>query len=139
MKFRDLNGNIQRKNISKYKRLPDQISKSKGQNELANILINIWPNTPIYEELLCVGTKLKLDLFIDSLKIAFEFDGSQHEEFNPFFHGDRLRWLQSKNRDDLKEQWCKQNGIKLIRITEKDLDVNRIRGLIRDSCAGSNQ
>jgi len=130
MKFRDLQGKIQSKNLSPYKRRAGQQSRSKGQATLGDILINIWPNVPVYEEVPCVGTKLRLDFLIESLRIAFEFDGLQHQEYNSFLHGDRYKWLQSINRDDTKEKWCEQNNISLIRITEKDLSLETIKEII---------
>jgi very-short-patch-repair endonuclease len=122
MKFFDLDHKEHGKNINKYKRSANRISKSEKQNKLGQILETIFKNFPIYEELPCFGTRLKLDFYVHQLKLAFEFDDKQHEEFNPFFHGNKRNWIRSQQRDDEKEKWCKINGVVLIRIKEKDLD-----------------
>lgn len=48
---------------------------------------------------------MELDIYIPSIKIAVEYDGI-------FYHKERNEY------DKLKNQFCKQNGIKLIRIRE---------------------
>ena len=53
------------------------------------------------------GTKMNFDIFIPSLFIAIEFDGV-------YYH----RSETSKQRDRRKNRWCKQNGVRLIRIKE---------------------
>lgn len=132
MKFKDLQGKIHSKNLSQYKREKGQKSRSIGQGKLGDILCDIWPNVPIYEEVPCAGTKLRLDYLIESLRIAFEFDGTQHQQYNPFLHGDRYRWLQSIQRDDTKDKWCQINNITLIRIVDKDLSMESIRKIINE-------
>jgi len=59
---------------------------------------------------------LELDGFNEELKIAFEYDGSQHFEFPNCFHKDEQAFKDQQERDKLKDVLCKQNSIKLIRI-----------------------
>ncbi len=127
MRFIGINGDIHNKDISSYRRSVGDNSKSTGQRTLAEILEIIWPNICIYEEMPCFGTQLKIDLYIPSLGIAFEFDGEQHSKYTPFFHGSRYNYIRAKNRDESKEQWCKNNNITLIRVIKEELDIDKIR------------
>lgn len=60
---------------------------------------------------------LEIDCYNEQYKIAFEFDGKQHSQFEPFFHDteDDFKWQQEKDRD--KDELCNNNGVKLIRIS----------------------
>jgi hypothetical protein len=130
MKFKDLNGNIHNKDIVKYKYEKRCVNVSAGQGILGELLQEIYPNITIYEEMPCVGTRLRIDFYIHLFKLAFEFDGDQHEEYNPFFHGSRQGYLAHKKRDIEKEKWCEINQIKLIRVKEEDLLTDRVKELI---------
>ena len=131
MKFVDLEGNVYRKDIRPYKRDGRKRSASKGQKELGRRLVNLFPNMTIYEELPCFGTRMRLDFYIHDLKIAFEFDGDQHETYNPFFHGTKRNFIEQKYRDYNKAEWCTANSIRLVRVRPTDLD--RLKELIHES------
>jgi hypothetical protein len=120
MKFIDFNNNQRSIDLSKAKKRTNN-NKSKGCQQLYDYVRNLWPQFDIFEEFPCLGTKLKLDLFIPLMRIAFEFDGKQHDEFNSFFHKDRYVFAKSKINDIEKEQWCDINKVKLIRIKDSDL------------------
>ena len=120
MKFIDINGREHNKSLSKYERKKE--SKSKGQQRLGDELEQLFPNVKILEEVPCFGTRLKIDFFMPSVKIAFEFDGRQHEEFNEFFHGNKLQFAKSQLNDMKKHHWCEINKIILIRIKEDDFE-----------------
>ncbi len=121
MKFKDLDGNFHSKDISKYKWLGGGLS-SLGERELGERLRTLFPNLVLYTQLPCVGTRLRLDFYINDLKLAFEFDGEQHENYVPHFHGTKRKFQMAKQRDREKEQWCDVNQIRLIRVNAKYLD-----------------
>ena len=58
---------------------------------------------------------LRFDFYIPSLKTCIEYDGIQHFEPVGFFGGKTTYELQVKN-DELKDDYCMNNDIKLIRI-----------------------
>lgn len=130
MKFKDLEGNFHSKDISKYKCLGGVVG-SEGELLLRKRLEGFFPNLIIYEQMPCFGTRLRLDFYIKELRLAFEFDGVQHEVFVPHFHGTKRKFQRSKDRDCEKEQWCVINRIKLIRVNSDNLAT--IKELIRDS------
>ena len=62
------------------------------------------------------GHNLELDGFNERLKIAFEYNGSQHYFFSPFFHTSEAAFEKMKQRDELKRRLCVKEGIQLITI-----------------------
>lgn len=62
------------------------------------------------------GHNLELDGFNPRLKVAFEYNGSQHYFYNPFFHATERAFEKMKERDELKRTLCDRAGIRLITI-----------------------
>lgn len=82
-----------------------------------------YPKEKIKEEIsIKVGNKtLYIDIYIPRLKLAIEADGVQHSKFNPFFHADINSFNQQKKNDKLKEDYCKEEGITLVRVKYNDI------------------
>ena len=60
-------------------------------------------------------TRLKFDFYLPYENACLEFDGHQH--FMPVeYYGGEEGYELTKKRDKIKNQYCKKNGIKLIRI-----------------------
>jgi len=79
------------------------------------------------------GYKLELDGYNKDLKIAFEYNGRQHEKFIPFFHKTNDEFLASQKRDSFKKEACEKNGIKLI-IIPHDIEYDDIYSFILKKC-----
>ena len=62
------------------------------------------------------GYNLELDGYNDELKIAFEYNGAQHYHYSPHFHKNLNDFEKQKEIDDLKQNLCIKNNIKLITI-----------------------
>ena len=122
MKFKTLNGKERYlKNAKKYLINWEAQSKSKLQWNVKQFLIPYWKYDIVFEELRIVSTRLSLDFFNASKKIAVEVQGKQHLTYTPYFHGtNRQNWVTQLKRDDLKLDFCLTNGIKLIEIYETD-------------------
>lgn len=58
--------------------------------------------------------RLRLDAYIPSLKMAVEFDGRQHFPGCRGWIGDSYEGIAI--RDAIKDRWCKDNGVDLLRI-----------------------
>jgi very-short-patch-repair endonuclease len=56
--------------------------------------------------------KLPFDFYLPTFNSCIEYDGRQH--FEPVYGQENLE--AQKVRDRLKDEYCKENGIKLIRI-----------------------
>lgn len=70
----------------------------------------------------CVNlNKLQYDFYLEDLNICIEFDGLQHyKPVKQFGGGEEFERIQ--RRDRIKNEFCENNGVKLIRIGYKNLD-----------------
>jgi very-short-patch-repair endonuclease len=60
--------------------------------------------------------KLPFDFYLPDINMCIEFDGYQH--FSPIkFFGGEEAFNAQKKRDEIKNKYCKENGIKLLRIS----------------------
>ena len=67
------------------------------------------------------NTPLELDLYIPKLKIAFELQGPQH--FKEIYGSN----VTLKQNDQLKKQWCRDKGIRLIWMNWDGFNKNLLR------------
>jgi very-short-patch-repair endonuclease len=95
---------------------------SAGSEALGEILRKEFRSTFIQSEYpIKIGrATLYLDFYLPTLKLAFEYDGEQHAAYSSHFHGNRQGFEHSKLRDRLKDSWCRDNGVTLIRINHKE-------------------
>jgi hypothetical protein len=122
----DLNGNI-------VKWVPSGQSavaaKSEPHLKARTLLRTIFFSAQILEEV-AFNPKPKqvlyLDFYLPSLKIAVEVQGSQHDNYTPFFHKNIINYGNSKIRDSDKKKWCELNNIRLIELPESE-DENEWR------------
>ena len=106
-------------------------SKSNFQQMIATKLQEIYPLRIILEEVTIPETRLKLDFFIPSLKIAIECQGKQHTEFIPHFHKTIIGFINQQRRDSLKQKFCVQNNITFVEIFQDDKRKRNIKDIIR--------
>lgn len=103
-----------------YRKRKPQKSKKEGimQRELDKLLPDAeyidngyysWMRSP-------KGAPLQLDRYYPELKLAFEFNGRQHYEYNPYMHKDREAFEYLQRCDRKKRRECKRHGIHLITI-----------------------
>jgi len=88
---------------------------SHGESKISRILdlLNI-DFIPQHKFPNCRGPKgkpLPFDFFIASLNVCIEYDGKQHSDKNSKFYS-----LELLENDKTKDAYCKENGIKMIRI-----------------------
>lgn len=60
--------------------------------------------------------KLELDGYNDDLKLAFEYQGIQHYEYNEYFHYSQADFERQRERDNRKRELCRENKITLIEV-----------------------
>ena len=119
MKFKTLNDQEIRFDIlpSKYPERSKTESKSAGQFVLGELIQSIYGcNALILEEFPIPGERLWIDFYMPHHKLAFEYQGEQHDRFNKFFHGNRQGFERSKARDLRKREWCEVNDIILVEV-----------------------
>jgi len=78
---------------------------------------------------------MQLDGYCEELKLAFEHHGQYHYKKIKFFDGGNTR-LSVQERDKIKRQLCKKNGITLIEIKEVPFlqPIETLKQLIKKSC-----
>jgi len=87
------------------------------------LLKEIFPRYS-FQEQFRIEDNLSLDFYCPKLSLAFEFQGTQHDEFNPYFQKSNRDLIKQKQRDRKKKNWCELNNIVLIEIREHELDKN---------------
>lgn len=62
------------------------------------------------------GFPLRFDFYLPDDNICIEFDGIQHRKFIPMMYRSEKQFEMLKEHDRRKDEFCKKNGIHLIRI-----------------------
>lgn len=71
----------------------------------------------------CVDKKkLIFDFYLPEINLCIEFDGQQHFKPIEFFGGEES-FLALKRRDRIKNNYCEENKIKLLRISYEDVNI----------------
>jgi hypothetical protein len=109
-------------NINKYLIQWNKPCRSQIQFKVKHFLQPFWERMIVAEEVPLVGSRLTLDIFNATLKIAIEVQGKQHTTYNPFYHrNSSANFLSQIKRDFRKVQFCELNNIKLIEIMEEEV------------------
>jgi hypothetical protein len=58
--------------------------------------------------------RLELDGYSEALKLAFEYNGAQHDKFSPFFHKSEEVFAAQKARDARKLALCAARGVRVV-------------------------
>lgn len=106
-------------------------NNSKGRQTIQDFLTkNNFDFIAEYDELDCKGqsgkTKLKFDFFIPSKKLIIEYDG----EFHYINKYENQRFTEQQENDKIKDKFCKDNNINLLRIPYWYL--SRITSILRE-------
>lgn len=63
------------------------------------------------------GRNLELDFYCEDLNTCVEYNGRQHYEYTPYFHGSNMdKFNSQKQRDAHKRAVCKSHGLTYIEI-----------------------
>ena len=105
-------------------------NKSNGETTIYNWLIN--NDIDFIPQKKFDGCKdkrlLPFDFYIPSKNIAIEYDGKQHSQPIDWFGGlEGFKYI--KRHDQIKTQYCKNNDIKLFRITYEDNIQEKLNSL----------
>jgi len=108
-------------------------TRSQKELELLYILKQIFPNYDIQDNVYMEG--FYIDILIEDLKLAIEYDGEFHFGVNRWIHGEGVSGIKKfehlEDNDKQKESMLKSKGYYLIRISYKDdITLNNIRSLI---------
>lgn len=138
MKFLTIKGREVRIDLrqSRYPIRSRVASRSKGQFHLGQQLQKVFVGTVILEEFSLPDSRLSLDFFVPARNVAFEFQGQQHDEFNPFFHASKEDFVSQKRRDTEKQQWCSLNGVTLVEVRNPAVSEQELKQLITETLNG---
>lgn len=115
---------------------------SKGERECRRVLQKLF-NKPFNNERpnflnnpVTGGLhNLELDCYNESLRLAVEYSGKQHYEYNSFMHRSKDAFYNQKYRDELKSRMCKDNNVRLIvvsyKVKNEDIEGYLIRELVK--------
>tara|TARA_R110002051_G_scaffold53057_1_gene100307 strand:- start:9 stop:419 length:411 start_codon:yes stop_codon:yes gene_type:complete len=96
-------------------------SRSKLQLNTKTFLEPYWALDVVFEEFPVAGTRMTLDFYNASQKIAVEVQGGQHLKYTPYFHGkSKSSFLGQIRRDNDKEKFCALNNIRLVEVYPDD-------------------
>lgn len=76
------------------------------------------------------GKRMELDFFNEQLSLAVEYNGRQHYEFTPYFHGTIDNFHKQLQRDKDKVNLCSAEGITLITVPHT-IPTAEIKNFIR--------
>jgi len=77
---------------------------------------------------------LRFDFYLPELKLLIEVDGTQHYQ-GSVFHRTREEWMKQIRHDEMKNQYCKEHAINLVRIPctcNKDQVISILEKTIAD-------
>lgn len=123
MRLYDIRGRLIYKNVKPYLIDWEGKSASKGQFKVKRFFKQYWQRHLVYEEFPVYSSRLRVDFLNATRKLAIEYNGVQHNEFNPFFHKNRMNYFFSIKRDMKKAEWLEKNGFKLIELEEDDIPL----------------
>ena len=122
----DMKGRQRKVSPLKYKINWDIKKASAPQFRTKCFLKNYWLADLVCEEFVIPGTRLRVDFINFSKKIAVEVSGDQHENFNKFFHKNRIGFIKSIKRDFQKIKWLEINKIQLVELYDfETLNLNK--------------
>lgn len=113
--------------------------KSEGERQIQRILENDlgmryerdYVMEHVFEDM-SSGRRLRFDFFVKPYRLLIEFDGDQHYTGSKF-HRTRTEWLEAIERDELKNEYCREKGLSLLRIPQSLCKpLSRLRSTIVD-------
>lgn len=111
-----------------------RVNRSKGELEVEAALKEMQVGfKPEYRNPSLRDKKpLPIDFLIPSLRMAIEYDGPQHFEAIDWFGGEEAL-AETQRRDRIKDEWCKNVHLKLVRIRHDCKDPKEeVRKSIRE-------
>lgn len=101
----------------------DRRQRSSLHLRCRTLLKTMYPSDMILEEVPLPGSeKLSADFYLPSRNMVIEVHGEQHYKFVAHFHGNVVNFLQSKQRDLKKIDWCNENNIAVIELPYNEAD-----------------
>lgn len=82
--------------------------------------------------------KLRIDCYFEKYNLAIEYNGIQHFKYIPYFHKGKNTLEYQRYKDKIKEEFCKNNNITLIKLKyNDDLSKDNLKKILAEAI--SNQ
>ena len=95
----------------------DRRKRSQFHLNCRDLLRKMYPTDIILEEVPLPGSnRLSADFYLPWRNMVIEVHGEQHYRFNSFFHGSKMAFLESRQRDLKKIEWCNENNIEVVEL-----------------------
>lgn len=99
--------------------------KSKGEELISKLLTQmniIFEKEKTFSTLVSKYNNIpyRFDFYLPAYNCLIEYDGRQHFEYSNSGWNNKKNFEKTIVRDDIKEQWCKENKIKLLRFSYKE-------------------
>lgn len=111
-------------------------SSSNGEKKITEYLQQeniFFHKEKTFDDLIYVSN-LRFDFYIPKQNIAIEFDGIQHYKPVGYFGGNDA-FIETQKRDKLKDIYCKEKNIKLVRIPY--FEINNINTILDGVFSGN--
>lgn len=102
--------------------------RSKGELKITKLLDDNAITYEAEKSITIDGHRYRFDFYIPNLNYYIEYDGEQHFKDNEWESIEEIQ-----KRDNIKNQWCKENDISLIRIPYTRYKELTIEDLLLDS------
>lgn len=100
---------------------------SRGEEKLFDILRQLFPKEEIITQY-SLADKLRLDIYMPALNLAWEYQGVQHSRRVEFFQKEKADFYLAQERDNRKQIYCTQLGINLIYVDcSEDLTLELVQ------------
>jgi hypothetical protein len=123
VKVKDTKGRISTWNITGHTVAEDATRpRSELHLKARQMIKDLYPLDKVCEELAIPGEHLFCDFYLPLRKKMIEVHGEQHYKYIKHFHENLKGFLDSKERDKRKNEWCLINNIALIVLKHDEED-----------------
>lgn len=115
LKTKGLDGHTYVWNLAEYHN-KQNTNPSSHHVRCRELLLQIYINDVILEEVTLPDVNLKLDFYLSRQFLAIEVQGEAHYQYVGHFHKHRIGYAGALKRDSTKREWCELNRITLIEL-----------------------
>lgn len=112
---------------------------SKGSENLLSLIQQLFGEDVKVLTEYVVGENLRLDFFLPSFKLGFEYHGVQHRKYVEHFHGSAAGFAESQQRDSRKIELCLMQGIHLVSVWDnEEITAEILASKVKDALLEEN-
>lgn len=120
MKVLGLDGRFHSLSLAQYRNNSSITNKSQYHLKARELIRELYPNHPAYEEVMLPGSRLYVDFLLPTNSMMIEVHGEQHYSDNSFFYKTYADFIAAKQRDARKKEWCELNNYTYVELPYKE-------------------